>query len=94
MRPLKPPEDPLGPTQVFVVVVSLATVALWCCSNLLAPVTGEMGVLAILPLGEGGGGGGVVMVVVMEVGVVGVGVKVVAVVGVGAVVCDATGVGL
>lgn len=58
MRPLKPPEDPLGPTQVFVVVVSLATVALWCCSNLLAPVTGEMGVLAILPLGEGGGGGG------------------------------------
>ncbi|KAI8465297.1 MAG: low-affinity phosphate transporter [Monoraphidium minutum] len=50
VRPLKPPEDPLSVTQIYVVVVSLATVALWCCNNLLAHVTGEMGVLAILPL--------------------------------------------
>ncbi|GBF95096.1 low-affinity phosphate transporter [Raphidocelis subcapitata] len=50
VRPLKPPEDPLSPTQVYVVVVSLATVALWCCNSLVAGVTGEMGVLAILPL--------------------------------------------
>lgn len=50
VRPLKPPEDPLSPTQIYVVVVSLATVALWCCNNLMAQYTGEMGVLAILPL--------------------------------------------
>ena len=53
MRQVKPPEDPLTPVQIYVVVVSLATVALWCCNNLMARVTGEMGVLAILPLGEG-----------------------------------------
>jgi len=52
VRPLKPPEDPLTGTQIYVVVVSIATVALWCCNNLLAHVTGEMGVLAILPLSE------------------------------------------
>ncbi|KIY94905.1 hypothetical protein MNEG_13057 [Monoraphidium neglectum] len=50
VRPLKPPEDPLSATQIYVVVVSLATVALWCCNNLLSHITGEMGVLAILPL--------------------------------------------
>jgi phosphate transporter len=37
---------------VYVVVVSLLTVALWCCNNLMSQFTGEMGVLAILPLGE------------------------------------------
>lgn len=58
VRPLKPPEDPLSATQIYVVVVSLATVALWCCNNLVAHVTGEMGVLAILPLGAHGLGAG------------------------------------
>jgi hypothetical protein len=51
VRPLKPSEDPLSGTQIFVVVVSLGTVALWCCNSLVSHVTGEMGVLAILPMG-------------------------------------------
>jgi di/tricarboxylate transporter len=61
VRPLRPPEDPLSATQVYVIVVSIGTVALWCCNNLMSHVTGEMGVLAILPLGAfcGGGKGGV-----------------------------------
>ncbi|KAF8065942.1 SPBC3B8.04c [Scenedesmus sp. PABB004] len=49
VRPLKPPEDPLNATQLYVIFVSLATVGAWCFNSLLAPVTGEMGVLAIVP---------------------------------------------
>lgn len=50
VRPLKPSEDPLTRTQVYVIVVSLGTVALWCCNSFISNVTGEMGVLAILPM--------------------------------------------
>jgi tryptophan synthase/phosphate transporter len=50
VRPLKPSSDPMTGTQLFVVFVSVATVALWCCNSLLSNVTGEMGVLAIIPL--------------------------------------------
>lgn len=36
--------------QVYVIVVSLATVALWCCNSMLSDITGEMGIVACLPL--------------------------------------------
>lgn len=36
--------------QVYVVVVSVVTVGLWCANGYLAPVFGEMGVIAIIPL--------------------------------------------
>eukprot|EP00878_Enallax_costatus_P012608 GHUV01013167.1.p1 GENE.GHUV01013167.1~~GHUV01013167.1.p1 ORF type:complete len:652 (+),score=137.56 GHUV01013167.1:111-2066(+) len=50
VRPLKPTEDPLTGTQIYVIVISLATVTLWCCNSFLQEYTGEMGVLAIFPL--------------------------------------------
>eukprot|EP00775_Hariotina_reticulata_P002958 gene2958-3243_t len=50
VRPLKPSEDPLNATQIYVVLVSLGTVVLWCCNSFLVAYTGEMGVLAIIPL--------------------------------------------
>eukprot|EP00879_Flechtneria_rotunda_P007786 GHRR01008159.1.p1 GENE.GHRR01008159.1~~GHRR01008159.1.p1 ORF type:complete len:762 (+),score=241.90 GHRR01008159.1:161-2446(+) len=50
VRPLKPTEDPLNGTQIYVIVVSLITVVLWCCNSFLISYTGEMGVLAIIPL--------------------------------------------
>jgi di/tricarboxylate transporter len=50
VRPLKPSEDPLTGTQIYVILVSLATVVLWCCNSFIQEYTGEMGVLAIVPL--------------------------------------------
>lgn len=50
VRPLKRPEDPITKTQVYVVVVSVLTVVLWCSNSLIQQYTGEMGVVAILPL--------------------------------------------
>lgn len=50
VRPLKPSEDPLTGTQIYVILVSLATVVLWCCNSFIKDYTGEMGVLAIVPL--------------------------------------------
>lgn len=47
---MKPPEDPLNGTQIYVILVSVATVGLWCFNSFIQHVTGEMGVLAILPL--------------------------------------------
>jgi hypothetical protein len=41
VRPLKPPEDPLNATQIYVVLVSLGTVVLWCCNSFLAAYTGK-----------------------------------------------------
>ncbi len=37
-------------TQIFVIAISLITVTLWCFNGALTHITGEMGVLAILPL--------------------------------------------
>ncbi|GAX73558.1 hypothetical protein CEUSTIGMA_g1009.t1 [Chlamydomonas eustigma] len=50
VRPLKPSTDPINGTQVYVIIISLATVALWCANTVLTPYTGEMGVVAVLPL--------------------------------------------
>ncbi|WIA37569.1 hypothetical protein OEZ86_014475 [Tetradesmus obliquus] len=50
VRPLKQNEDPLNSTQIYTIIVSLATVIAWCCNSFLQDYTGEMGVLAIIPL--------------------------------------------
>ena len=50
LRPLKPSKDPWTATQLYVMFVSIATVALWCANTSLERYTGEMGTLAILPL--------------------------------------------
>ena len=43
-------QDPITWQQVYIVAVSLLTVALWCFNSKLQGVTGEMGVIGILPL--------------------------------------------
>lgn len=50
VRPLKPNDDPLNGTQIYVIIVSVGTVGLWCFNSFLASYTGEMGVLAIVPM--------------------------------------------
>jgi di/tricarboxylate transporter len=50
VRPLKPTDDPLSGTQLYVIAVSVGSVVAWCLNSFLSQFTGEMGVLAILPL--------------------------------------------
>lgn len=50
VRPLKSNEDPLNGTQIYVILVSVGTVMLWCFNTALSTYTGEMGILAIIPL--------------------------------------------
>jgi di/tricarboxylate transporter len=50
VRPLKQNDDPMNSTQIYVILVSLGTVGLWCFNTFLATYTGEMGVLAVIPL--------------------------------------------
>ena len=50
LEPLKAYTDPWNRTQLFVMAVSLVTVGLWCANHALQPWTGEMGIIAILPL--------------------------------------------
>ena len=37
VRPLKPNTDPINGTQVYVMLVSLITIGLWCSNTALAP---------------------------------------------------------
>nr|ADF43123.1 PTC1p [Chlamydomonas reinhardtii]ADF43163.1 PTC1m [Chlamydomonas reinhardtii] len=50
VRPIKPNTDPINGTQVYIIVVSLLTVAAWCANTFLQRYTGEMGVIAVVPL--------------------------------------------
>ncbi|MEW5306323.1 MAG: hypothetical protein WDW36_008793 [Sanguina aurantia] len=50
VRPLKPNTDPISSTQVYVIAISVLTVGLWCANKQLSQWTGEMGVLAVVPL--------------------------------------------
>ncbi|KAI9497080.1 SPX domain-containing protein [Zychaea mexicana] len=42
--------DPVTPTQVFVMLVTLVTIALWCLAHSFEEILGDMGVIAIIPL--------------------------------------------
>ncbi|RCH86856.1 low-affinity phosphate transporter, partial [Rhizopus stolonifer] len=42
--------DPITGTQVFVVIVTLITIILWCLAHSYEHIFGDMGVIAILPL--------------------------------------------
>jgi phosphate transporter len=50
VRQLPPTKDRVTGTQLYVVAVSAGTVCLWCANGALAPLVGEMGVIALLPL--------------------------------------------
>ena len=43
-------QDKLNVNQVYVIAISLLTVGLWCANSYLQRWTGEMGIIAILPL--------------------------------------------
>lgn len=47
---LHPLKDPFTLQQWFVTVVSIGTIVLWCLSNRLSGVFGEMGIISIIPL--------------------------------------------
>ncbi len=38
VRPLKPNEDPMNTTQIFVIVVSISTVVMWCLNSWICEV--------------------------------------------------------
>ena len=48
--PIRPMKDKLNGQQYFIIGVTLVTIVLWCLSHQLAPVFGDMGVIAILPM--------------------------------------------
>ncbi|KAG2486184.1 hypothetical protein HYH03_015147 [Edaphochlamys debaryana] len=50
VRPIKPNTDPINGTQVYICAVSLLTVGAWCANTFLQKFTGEMGVVAVVPL--------------------------------------------
>ncbi|KAF5832470.1 Sodium/sulfate symporter [Dunaliella salina] len=50
VRPLKPYTDPMNMTQVYVILVSIVTVGLWCANTFLQHIVGNMGVVAVLPM--------------------------------------------
>lgn len=43
-------QDRISGVQIFVLLVSVATVGLWCANGALADVFGEMGIIAVLPM--------------------------------------------
>lgn len=48
--PIRPMKDKLDGRQWFIIVVTLATIVLWCVSHQLEDVFGDMGIIAIIPL--------------------------------------------
>ena len=43
-------QDPFSAKQIYIMGISVLTVGLWCFNSKLQVYTGEMGVIAILPL--------------------------------------------
>lgn len=43
-------QDSITWKQVYVILVSLLTVGLWCANSALAQYTGQMGIVAIVPM--------------------------------------------
>ena len=43
-------QDPINWKQVYVMVISLGTVALWCANSALDKYLGQMGIVAIIPM--------------------------------------------
>lgn len=43
-------QDPITGTQIFVMLVTLVTIALWCVAHSLEGMLGDMGIIAIIPL--------------------------------------------
>ncbi|KAF2218160.1 SPX domain-containing protein [Elsinoe ampelina] len=49
--PIRPMKDKFTGIQWFISIVTLLTILLWCVSHQLQPIFGDMGVIAIIPIG-------------------------------------------
>lgn len=43
-------QDPITWKQMYVVAISVATIGLWCANTALSKYTGQMGIVAIVPM--------------------------------------------
>ncbi|KAJ2957964.1 hypothetical protein NQZ79_g6422 [Umbelopsis isabellina] len=50
LNTVKPTKDPITKAQVFIALITIATIALWCAETTLASVFGSTGVIAAIPL--------------------------------------------
>ncbi|CAG8475809.1 1684_t:CDS:2 [Dentiscutata heterogama] len=50
IHPIRSTKDPWTGTQIFVIVVTIITILLWCIENQLEFFFGDMGVIAVVPL--------------------------------------------
>ncbi|CAG8678604.1 26217_t:CDS:2 [Gigaspora margarita] len=50
IHPIRLTKDPWSETQIFVIVITVITIALWCVEKQLEDFFGDMGVIAIIPL--------------------------------------------
>ncbi|CAG8453530.1 4566_t:CDS:2, partial [Cetraspora pellucida] len=50
IHPIRSTKDPWTRTQIFVIVVTIITILLWCIENQLEFFFGDMGVIAVVPL--------------------------------------------
>ncbi|RIB09524.1 SPX domain-containing protein [Gigaspora rosea] len=50
IHPIRSTRDPWSETQIFVIVITVITIALWCVEKQLEDFFGDMGVIAIIPL--------------------------------------------
>lgn len=48
--PIRPMKDKFTGVQLFISIVTVFTIILWCVSHQLQPVFGDMGVIAIIPM--------------------------------------------
>ncbi|CAB4397533.1 unnamed protein product [Rhizophagus irregularis] len=50
IHPIRSSKDPWTGTQIFVIIVTVATILLWCVEKSMEDFIGDMGVIAIVPL--------------------------------------------
>uniref|UniRef100_A0A1D1Z7W3 Putative transporter C3B8.04c n=1 Tax=Anthurium amnicola TaxID=1678845 RepID=A0A1D1Z7W3_9ARAE len=50
IHPIRPSKDPWTGTQIFVIIVTMITIFLWCVEKRLEDFIGDMGIIAIVPL--------------------------------------------
>ncbi|GMM29061.1 Pho91 protein [Martiniozyma asiatica (nom. inval.)] len=48
--PIKAPEEKFNGKQLYVIVVTICTIILWCLASLLEPIFGDMGMISILSM--------------------------------------------
>jgi phosphate transporter len=50
IHPIRSSKDPWTGTQIFVIIVTVVTILLWCIEKSLEDFIGDMGIIAIIPL--------------------------------------------